>query len=136
MDAVGVFDDLIDIVGEGVARLVERIHLERAAAFACNAVVVPPRELGYEDGLVAAFHEVVVDGVLQHLLATVAQQYLFFGHMIYFAEADADFALLPLVVDAGVEAERVGIEVLYGFDDFLRRLEVEFVSVEKIHVLS
>ena len=135
MNAIGVFDDFINIVGEGVACLVERIHFERAATLAGNTVIVPPRELGNKDGFVAALHKEIVDGVLEHLLTTIAQQYLFFGDAVDFAQSDTDNALLSLIIDAGVEAEGAGVEVLYGFGDFLGRLKVEFVSVKIVHYL-
>ena len=42
MDAVGVFDDLVDMVGEGVFHLVEGVHFEGTATLAGHTVVVPP----------------------------------------------------------------------------------------------
>ena len=42
MHAVSVFDDLVDIVGEGILLLVQGVHLEYAVALAGYTVVVPP----------------------------------------------------------------------------------------------
>ena len=68
---------------------------------------------------IVTLHEVVVDGILENLLAAVAQEHLFLGNAVDFTQADADDALLSLVVDTGIEAERAGIKVLYGLDDLL-----------------
>ena len=136
MDAVGVSDDFIDVVGKRVACLVEGIHLERTAALASNAVVVPPRELGNQDGLVVALHQEIVDGVLEHLLAAVTQQNLLLGNAVDFTQFNADNTLLSLVVNACIEAQCTGVEVLYCFDDLLGRLEIKFVSVKIVHYLN
>ena len=103
MDAVGVFNDLVNVVGEGVLLLVEGVHLERAATLAGHLIIIPPRELRNEDLLIVALHQEVVNGVLQDFLAAVGQQHLLFGHSIDFTYADADDALLSLIVDSGIK---------------------------------
>ena len=50
----------------------QRVHLKVTATFTCYAVVVPPRELWNEDGLVVALHQIVVNGILQDVLTTIA----------------------------------------------------------------
>ena len=129
MNAIGVSDDLVHIVGKGVACLIEWVHLERSATLAGNSVVVPPGELGDEDSLVVALHQEVVDGILQHLLSAVTQKHLVLGNIVNLTQSYTYDTLLPLVVDAGVETECAWVEVLYRFDDLLGRLEIEFVSV-------
>ena len=76
-----------------------------------------------------------MDSVLQDVFATVTQQHLFFGHVVDFAELYREDALFALVIDAGVEAEQFRVKVLDGIKHLLRRLEVEFVSVQVVHVL-
>ena len=133
VDAVGVFNHLVHIVGEGVFLLIEGIHLEGAAALGGHAVVVPPGELGDEYLLVVSLHEEVVDGVLQNLLAAVGQQHLLLGHAVDFTDAHADDALLALIVDAGVEAKVFRVEVFHCVQYFLTGLKVELVSVKIVH---
>ena len=135
VDAVGVFYHLIDIVGEGVVELMQGVHLEGAVALAGYLVVIPPRILGDENLLIVALHQVIMDGVLQDILATISQEHLLFGHIVNLAELNGDDTLFALIVDTGVEAKRLGIEILYSVDYFLTRIKVKLVSIEKIHVL-
>ena len=134
MDAVGILDDLIDVIGEGVFHLVEGVHLEGAAALAGHTVVVPPRELRDEDGLVVAFHQEVVDGVLEDFLAAVCQEHALLGHTVDLAETDGNDTFLTLIVYTCIEAEILRIKVLHGVKHFLAWLKVEFVSVEVVHI--
>ena len=129
MNAVGIFDDLVDVVGKGVVLLVQGIHLEGAIAFAGHLIIVPPRKFRNQNLLVVALHQVVVDGVLQNVLTAIGQQHLLLGHSIQLAQPHADDAFLPLVVDAGVEAQVLGVEVLDGLYYFIAGLEIELVAV-------
>ena len=76
-----------------------------------------------------------MDGVFQDILATISQEHLLFGHIVNLAELNGDDTLFALIVDTGVEAKRLGIEILYSVDYFLTRIKVKLVSIEKIHVL-
>ena len=82
-----------------------------------------------------AFHQEVVDGVLEDLLAAVCQEHALLRHTVDLAETDGDDTLLTLVVYTCVEAEILRIKVLYGVKHFLAWLKIEFVSVEVIHNL-
>ena len=129
IQTVGIFDDLVDVVGEGVARLMQRIHLESAAALTGDAVVVPPREFRNQDVLAIAVHQEIVHGILQDILTTVAQQHLLLGHTVDFTHSHGDHALLALIVDTGIKTEIERIETLHGVNHLLTRLKVEFISV-------
>ena len=135
MNAVGVLNHLVDIVGEGVFLFVQGIHLERAATLRGYTVVVPPGELRNQYLLVVANHQEIVDGILQHVFAAIGQQHLILRHTVDLTQADGDDALLALVVDAGVEAQRLGVEILDGLHHFLAGLKIKFVSVEIVHNL-
>ena len=135
MHAVGVLDDLVNVVGEGILLLVQGVHLEYAVALAGYTVVVPPRELGDENLLVVTLAQELVDGILQHVLATIGQQHLLFGNTIDFADTYTDNTLFTLVVDAGVEAKILWIEVLHSVNNLLTWLEIKFVSIKIIHFL-
>ena len=132
MYAVGIADDLVDIVSEGVVLLVEWVHLESTATLAGHTVVVPPGELGDKDLLVVAHHQEIVDGVLQHILTAISKQHLFFRHTVDLTETYRDDTLLALIIDAGIETQGLGIKVLDGVNHFLAGLKVKLVSVEKI----
>ena len=134
MDAIGVFDHFVDMVGKSVFLLVQGVHLERAATLAGHTVVIPPRELGDEDGLVVALHQEIVDGVLQDFLATICEQHTLLGNTVDLAETHGDNTLLALVVDTGVEAKILRVEVLHCVKHFLAWLKIEFVSIEVIHI--
>ena len=77
-----------------------------------------------------------MDGVLEHLLAAVTQQNLLFGDGVDFTQFYADYTLFSLVVNACIEAQCTGVEVLYCFDDLLGRLKIKFVSVKIVHYLN
>ena len=76
-----------------------------------------------------------MDSVLQDILTTVCQEHLLFGHIVNLTEFNGDHTLLALIVDAGVEAKRLGVEILNCVDNFLTRIKVKLVSIEKIHIL-
>ena len=76
-----------------------------------------------------------MDSVFQNVFATVTQQHLFFGHVVDFGKLYRENALFTLVVNAGVKAELFGVKILDCIEHFLRRLEVEFVSVQVVHGL-
>ena len=75
MYTVGIADDLVDVVSEGIVLLVEGVHLESTATLAGHTVVVPPGELGDKDLLVVAHHQEIVDGVLQHILTAISKRF-------------------------------------------------------------
>ena len=75
----------------------------------------------------------VVDGVLQHILSAIGQQNLLFGNTVDLADADRDDTLFALIVDAGIEAQILGVEVLHSVKHLLAWLEIEFVSIKIIH---
>ena len=135
MDAVGVFDHLVHIIGKGIILFVQRIHLEGAVAFAGHLVIIPPRELRYQDLLVVTLHQIIVDSVLQDILTAVCQEHLFLGHAIDLTQAYRDDALLALVVDTGIEAQRLRIEVPDGFLHLLTGLKIKLIPIEIIHFL-
>ena len=135
MYAVGVFNDLGNIVGKGVLLFVQGIHLEHAVALAGYAVVVPPRELGDENLFVVTLAQEIMDGVLQHILATVGQQHLLLGNTVNLADTYTDHTLFTLIVDTGVETEILWIEVFHSVKHFLAWLEIKFVSIKIIHFL-
>ena len=122
-------DNLINVVGKGVFQFVKGVHMGFAATFAGNAVVVPPREFGNQYGAVVALGEIIVDDILENVLATITQQYLRLRHTINLAEANRHDALLALVIDAGIEAEILRVEVFYSINHLLRRFEIEFVAI-------
>ena len=76
-----------------------------------------------------------MDGVLQDVFATIGQQHLLLRHAVDLAQLHGDHTLLTLVVDTGVETERLGVEILDGIHHLLAGLEIELVSIEKIHLL-
>ena len=138
MYAVGVLDDLVDVVGKGILFFMQGIHLKRTTTLAGYTVVIPPRELRDEDlGIrctsLAVDREEIVDGILQHVLTTISQKHLTLIHTIDFTEAYRDNALLALVVDTGVETQCLRIEILDSLHHFLAGLKIKFVSVEIIH---
>ena len=122
-------DNLINVVGKGVFQFVKGVHMGFAATFAGNAVVVPPREFGNQYGAVIALGEIIVDDILKDVLSTITQQYLRLRHSINLAKANRYDTLLALVVDAGIEAEILGVEVFYSINYLLRRFEIEFVAI-------
>ena len=83
MNTVGIFYNLVHIVCEGIIQLMQRVHLKVTATLTCYAVVVPPRELGNEDGLVVALHQIVVNGILQNILTAISQENLLLWHVVY-----------------------------------------------------
>ena len=135
MDAVGVRYHLVDIVGEGVILLVQGIHLEGAIALTGHLIIVPPRELRDEDLLVVALHQIVMNGILQDILTAVGQQHLFLRHAVNLTQPYTDHTLLALIVDAGIEAQCLRVEVLDGFHHLVTRLEIKLVSIKEIHCL-
>ena len=136
MDAVGVADNLVDVVGEGVFHLVQGVHLVRTAALVGHTVIIPPRELRDEDLLVVAVHQKIVNGVLEDILTAVCQQHLLFGNTVDLADADGNDALFTLVVDAGIEAQVLRIKVPNGINYFLAWFKVELVSIKIIHIVN
>ena len=133
MHTVGIFDDLINIISKGVASLMERVHLECATTLSCYTIVVPPREFWYENLLIVTLHEEIVDGILEYLLATISQQHLLLRHTVDLAQSHRYHTLLALIVDTGVEAQCLWVEVFYSLNNFLRRLKVKLISVKVVH---
>ena len=71
----------------------------------------------------------IVDGILQHVLATVGQQHLLLRNVVDFAHPNTDDTLLALIVDAGIKTKIFGIKILDGLNHFLAGLKVKLVSV-------
>ena len=133
MHTVGVLNDLLHVIGEGVLQLMERIHLEGTATLTCHTVIIPPGELRDENLLVVTQHQEIVDGILQHVLTAISQQHLLLRYVINLTETYRDNTLLALVVDAGIETQSLWVEILDSLHHFLAGLKVKFVSVEIIH---
>ena len=70
-----------------------------------------------------------MNGILQHILATVGQQYLFLGNTVYLTDLDTDDTLLALIVDTGIEAQRLRVKILNSLHHFLAGVKVKLVSV-------
>ena len=111
------------------------VHLEGAATLVGHLVIIPPGELRNENLLVVAYHEEIVYGILQHVLTAIGQQNLLFRHTVYLTEAYGNHTFFALVIDAGIETQRLGIKILYSFSHLLTGLEVKFISVKIIHIL-
>ena len=135
MDAVGVLYHLVNIVGEGVILLVQGIHLEGAVALTGHLIIIPPRELRDENLLVVALHQIVMNGILQDILTAVGQQHLFLRHAVNLTKPNTDYAFFTLIVDAGIEAQCLRVEILDGFHHLVARLEIKLVSIKEIHCL-
>ena len=134
VNAVGVLNNLVDIIGEGILQLMQGIHLESTATLAGHTIVVPPRELWDENLLVVTLHQEVVNGILQHVLAAIGQQDLFLRHIVDFAQTDTNDTLFALIIDTGIEAEVLGIEIFYRINNFLTGFKIKLVSIEIIHL--
>ena len=76
-----------------------------------------------------------MDSILQHVLTTIGQQHLLLGYAVNLTDAHADNTLLTLVIDTGIEAQILRIEVLNGLYHFLAGLKVKFISIKKIHFI-
>ena len=135
MYAVGIFNDLVNIVGEGIFLLVQGVHLEFAVALRGYTVVVPPRELRNENLLVVTLGQEIVDGILQHVLATIGQQDLLFGNTVNFAHANADNTLLTLIVDTGIKTKILCVKILHCVKHLLAWLKIKFIPIKIVHCI-
>ena len=68
-------------------------------------------------------------GILQDILAAVSQQHLLLGHAVDLAQAYRHHALLSLVVDTGIEAQCLRVEIPDGLHHLLARLEIKLIPV-------
>ena len=119
MHAVGVFDDLVDIIGKSIFLLVQGINLEGAATLRGHTAVVPPGELGDQNLLIITQHQEIVDGILQHVLTTVGQKHLLLRYTVNLAHADGDDTFLTLIIDTSIETQGFGIKVLDCIDHLI-----------------
>ncbi len=136
MYAVGIFNDLVNVIGKGVFQLVQGVHLKSTATLRGHTVVVPPRELRNENlgirflgTVLTVDRKEIVDGILQHILAAVSQQHLLLGNTVYLTYFYTDNTLLALIVNAGIKTQCLGVKILDGLHHFLAGVKIKLVSV-------
>ena len=75
-----------------------------------------------------------MNSLFQQVLSTISHQHLLLVDMELLGQVNGEDALLSLVVDTCVESKFANVEILYRVNNELRRLKVELIPVEVIHL--